>query len=232
MHSRNLKGSSNTGAIKGSSHVNAQMSAHEDEIEDLGDVYSKIRVQIQNWLSSQTNMQLRQVNEHTDYKIEVERHSNGTGCRAAIHCMLCQKKKHIYIKNGSIKLSNWTNHIKGLDCMEKQMKSKGSQKKKSNVNQLALTDFLKKSCTPSKAAGNGSQVTISDATLPVKCKEVPQMSISDISNDPDLSPPEPGIPSKVALPDVNSEVRTAPNVNTGISNTASGLKEPSYSQGF
>ena len=106
----NLKGSSNTSAIKGSSHVNAQMSAHEDEI-DLGNVYSKICVQIQNWLSSQTNMQLRQVHEHTDYKIQVERHSNGTGCKAAIHCMLCQKKKHIYIKNGSVKLSNWTNHI-------------------------------------------------------------------------------------------------------------------------
>ena len=66
MHSRIPKTSSNAGAVqsslppKDSSHVNTQVDVHEDEAEDLGDIHSKIRVQIKNWLSAQTNIQLRE----------------------------------------------------------------------------------------------------------------------------------------------------------------------------
>ena len=224
VHSRIPKTSSNAGAVqsslppKDSSHVNAQMDVHEYEAEDLSDIHSKIRVQIKNWLSAQTNIQLREVKEHTDYKTEVERHSNGIGVNAAIFCMRCQKKKPIHVKNGSVKLSNWSKHIK--DHVQNP--------KKSNGNQLALTNFLKQSCTkPSSKLAGDSKILDTTTAISVKSEVV---SGSDVSSDPnELSPeqtPEPGITSEVALPDIiNSEASTTPDAKTGVvalSNTAPG----------
>jgi len=110
MHSRISKCSANASAVpslppKDINNANSQISAHEDVTEDLSDIYSKIRIQIINWLSAQTDMQLREVKEHKDYKIHVKRHSNGVGSTAAILCMRCEKEKLISVKNGNVKIS-------------------------------------------------------------------------------------------------------------------------------
>ena len=129
-----------------------------------------------------------------------------------------RKKKLIHVKNGSIKLSNWSKHIK--DHVQNP--------KKSNGNQLALTNFLKQSCTkPSSKLAGDSKILDTTTAISVKSEVV---SGSDVSSDPnELSPeqtPEPGITSEVALPDIiNSEASTTPDAKTGVvalSNTAPG----------
>jgi len=132
MHSRISKRSANASTVpslppKDINNVNSQINAHEDVTEDLSDIYSKICIQIINWFSAQTDMQLREVKEHEGYKIHVKRHSNGVGSRAAILCMQCEKEKLISVKNGSVEISNWSKHIKG--CVQNKKKSNKNQKK-------------------------------------------------------------------------------------------------------
>ena len=91
------------------SHKNVQTNVHNDETDDLGDIHKKNRIQIKNWLSAQTDTQLREIKEHKDYKIMLN---------DALTVLALQRQffacivRLIHVKNGSVKVSNWSRHIK------------------------------------------------------------------------------------------------------------------------
>ena len=105
-----------------------------DHDVDLADTTSKIRKQIVTWQHAQNNIHLRQLKEHTEYRVIVEPStSQCSSFCAAILCTMCDKKVYLGVSsNKLVKLSNWIRHVKG--CVRE---NRGKQK-----SQLALTKYF------------------------------------------------------------------------------------------
>ena len=154
--------------VSASNARNAVSSAISQEgVEDLADAHSRVRKQIVTWEHFQSNIHLRQLKEHREFKIIIEqRITLGGRFSAAILCGMCNKMVNLNVSERYVRLSNWIRHVK--HCIQQK---EGKQK-----SQLALTNFFRSSSEsssseiltpdPSSPYSMDSNLSTSDSNMP------------------------------------------------------------------
>ena len=140
-----------------------------NDVEDLADATSKVRKQIVKWQHGQNDVRLKQLKEHKDYEVQIERSLYPNGMfKAAIFCCMCAKKVHLGVTESTVKLSNWVRHVKS--CTQ--------EKKPKTEKQKMLTKYL---CSTDSASVSSPQV--SDIPSSVKSSSAKSDSPSSAKSD-------------------------------------------------